>query len=43
MTTSQMLVLFGIACLAPHFHPIVGNFAGLLFILAAACKGLGWL
>ena len=43
MTESQFMVLLGTVYLAPHFHPIVGNFAGLLIILAAAGKGLGWI
>jgi hypothetical protein len=43
MTELHFMVLAGIACLAPHFHPIIGNFAGLLFIILAAIKGLGWL
>lgn len=43
MTDSQFLVLLGTVYLAPQLHPIVGNFTGLLLILAAACKGLGWI
>jgi uncharacterized protein YbbC (DUF1343 family) len=43
MTDSQFMVLVGVTYLAPHFHPIVGNFAGALCITLAAIKGLGWL
>jgi hypothetical protein len=43
MTDSQFLVLLGTVYLAPQLHPIVGNFTGMLLILAAAGKGLGWI
>ena len=43
MTDSHFLVLAGMICIAPHYHPIVGNFAGLILLLVAAVKGLGWL
>ena len=42
MTESHFMVLAGVACLAPHFPPIIGNFAGLLLIILASVKGLGW-
>lgn len=43
MTDSHFLVLAGMICIAPHYHPIVGNFAGLILLFVAAVKGLGWL
>lgn len=43
MTDSQFLVLAGMICLAPHYHPIVGSFAGLILFIVAAAEGLGWL
>lgn len=43
MNDSQVLVLCGLICLAPHYHPIVGNMMGLLLIIFAAVKGLGWI
>ena len=43
MTDAQFLVLAGMICLAPHYHPVVGSFAGLILLLMAAVKGLGWL
>ena len=43
MTEPQFLVLAGLICFAPHYHPIIGNAAGLLLIGFVAVKGLGWL
>ena len=43
MTTSQILVLLAAIHIAPHYHPVVGNVMGLLLIIFAAVKGLGWL
>jgi hypothetical protein len=43
MTDRQILLLLGTIWIAPHCPPIVGNFCGVLFILAGVCKGLGWL
>jgi len=42
MTDSQFLVLLGTIYLTPHFHPIVGNYIGLSFLIFASLKGLGW-
>jgi hypothetical protein len=43
MTDSQFLVLAGMICLAPHYHPVVGSFAGLILFIVVAVKELGWL
>jgi hypothetical protein len=43
MTDSQFLVLLGTVYMAPHFHPIVGNFIGASFLIVASLKGLGWI
>jgi len=42
MTELHFMVLAGVVFLAPHFHPIIGNFAELLLIILASIKGLGW-
>ena len=43
MTESQFLVLIGTAYLAPHFHPIIGHFIGVSFLIFASLEGLGWI
>jgi hypothetical protein len=43
MTDSQFLVLLGTVWIAPHSHPILGNFVGAFCITLAAIKGLGWI
>ena len=43
MTDSQLLVLLCIVWVAPHSHPILGNFLGAFCITLAVIKGLGWL
>jgi hypothetical protein len=42
MTTEQLLIL-GTIYIAPHIHPIVSQLSGVIFLITAACKGLGWL
>jgi len=43
MTTEQYFAVLGTIYIAPHVHPVYGQLAGIAFLLAAACKDLGWL
>ena len=43
MTETQYLLLIGTAWIAPHTDSRYALAAGLLFVLWAACRGLGWI
>ena len=43
MTAEQFFAVLGTIYIAPHMHPIYGQVVGFGFLLAAACKGLGWI
>jgi hypothetical protein len=41
MTTEQFFLILGTIYIAPHIHPIYCQLTGVLFLITAACKGLG--
>ena len=42
MTDTQYLAILGTVYMAPHFHPIIGNFIGVSLFIFASLKVLGW-
>jgi hypothetical protein len=42
MTETQLLLLLGTIWVAPHCNKIYNLVVGGIFIIVAACKGLGW-
>lgn len=43
MTTEQYFAVLGTIYIAPHMHPAFGHVVGFVLLLAAVCRGLGWL
>lgn len=43
MTDTQLLLLLGTIWIAPYMNEVYSKVMGCMFILVAACKGLGWL
>jgi hypothetical protein len=43
MTDTQFFVLAATIWIAPHYPAPLGLIVGCMFIIAAACKGLGWI
>ena len=42
MTESQLLILVGTLWVAPHVPAPAGLLGGILILIAACLKGLGW-
>jgi hypothetical protein len=43
MTDPQLLILTGIIWIAPHCDRVYCITVGCVFLIAAACQGLGWI
>ena len=43
MTDTQLLLVIGAVFVAPHMNYYCGLITGLIFGIAVACMGLGWI
>jgi hypothetical protein len=43
MTDTQLLLLLGTIWIAPYMNEVFSKLMGCMFIILAACKGLGWI
>ena len=43
MTSEQFLAILGTIYISPHLPPMQCKITGAILLIAAVCKGLGWI